>query len=190
MNEHVAFLNFVAEQEGEPFDFLDLANVPVTVTMRDGRQRTQLALTLGMLTAKVICSEQLWERGSPPSSEEKISWGETWARLQSENAPLRLIGSERITSAPISAFDDALFAQTTEEWTPAIRVIGHVLGWGIEEDYFQVGDTFLGGRVAELIRTGRLETRRGGPGRVRERYFGLQGLHRDAEVRRVNPSSR
>ena len=78
-----------------------------------------------------------------------------WQRLQSENAPFRVVTESGLISAPADYFDPLLLSHATSDWQEIIYVVGHTLG-ASSEPYFQVGDLMLRARVVALVNEGRL----------------------------------
>lgn len=78
-----------------------------------------------------------------------------WKTLQSENAPLRAVVNGQLRSVPVDFYDgfirEALAAQPVE--FQEARAIGTVLG----KYQLGIGDSFVAGRIEEMIRCGELE---------------------------------
>ena len=171
--EYTSFLSLVEHMGERPFEVIDMADVEVSHSASDGQRWRDKALSLGMLEPSTIAAERLWERAAPLTADQRKALLRTWRQLRAENAPLRLVGPAGLTSAPLSAFDDALLSYTTEAWTHVGYVIGSVMAQDYGE-YFQVGDEVLGSRVAHLVSTGQLEYRPPADGEENGR-----GYHRD-----------
>jgi hypothetical protein len=123
-----------------------------------------------------IVASSLRNRRRPYTSAEGEAAVATWARLRAENAPLRVIRDGRLTSAPLSHFDDALVAQAFPDWEVAARFVGrviHRLSFEVDTPGQGVGDVVLFGRMLALGDAGDLDVRGPGPGM------------RDYEVRRA-----
>jgi hypothetical protein len=181
-NEHCAFLAWVERMDGQQYDVVDLADIEVTVRADDGRQWRDKALSLGMLGAESIAAEALWDRARPLNPSEQTAHLDVWHRLRAENAPLRIIGPDGLTSAPISAFDSSLLSHASDQWRRIARLIGGVLA--DEGPYFQAGDNVLAARLAHLIAIGKLESRPPEKGAAGDTgYFGSTTLPVGTEVR-------
>jgi hypothetical protein len=118
-------------------------------------------MSLGMLHHDKICGDRLWDLAKPLQPSERQGYLDLWQQLRSENAPLRVIDSGRLVSAPISFFDEMLMSLVTEHWRKAIRVIGEALVSEMYEGDLQAGDLLLSARLDALAKDGRLEFRGG-----------------------------
>ncbi|HVI46657.1 MAG TPA: DUF1835 domain-containing protein [Chitinophaga sp.] len=82
--------------------------------------------------------------------------GEEWHRMMNENAGIRLLeGGKKIKGEPTLFYDKELLAQTGKEFVKAWRVAQQVTG----KLKYPVMDQFLGWRLKELVREGRLESK-------------------------------
>lgn len=183
-DEHAAFLAWVERMDGQPYDVADLGDIEITKRYKDGRQRRDKAVSLGLLPPEAIVEAALWDLARPLDAFERMAHLSTWRRLRTENAPLRIIGPDGLKSAPISAFDASLLSYASDQWQRAIRLIGSVMAFEFP-DYFQVDDHILAARLVHLIATGELESRLPAGAATDERgyHFALTTLPRDTEVR-------
>ncbi|MET3877536.1 DUF3658 domain-containing protein [Chitinophaga sp. OAE865] len=82
--------------------------------------------------------------------------GDEWHRLMNENAGIRLLeGGKKIKGEPTLFYDKELLAQSGKEFVKAWKVVQQVTG----KLKYPVMDQFLGWRLKELIREGKLESR-------------------------------
>ena len=82
--------------------------------------------------------------------------GDEWSRMMNENAGIRLLeGGKKIKGEPTAFYDKDLLAQVTAELQKAFKVIGLVTG----KLKYPVMDQFLGWRLKELIRQGKIESK-------------------------------
>ncbi|TWF41572.1 uncharacterized protein DUF3658 [Chitinophaga polysaccharea] len=82
--------------------------------------------------------------------------GDEWHRLMNENAGIRLLeGGKKIKGEPTLFYDKELLAQSGKEFVKAWRVVQQVTG----KLKYPVMDQFLGWRLKELIREGKLESK-------------------------------
>ena len=82
--------------------------------------------------------------------------GDEWSRMMNENAGVRLLeGGKKIKGEPAVFYDKELVQQSTVEFQKASKVVGLVTG----KLKYPVMDQFLGWRLKELIRQGKLESR-------------------------------
>lgn len=82
--------------------------------------------------------------------------GDEWHRLMNENAGIRLLeGGKKIKGEPTLFYDKELLAQSGKDFVKAWRVVQQVTG----KLKYPVMDQFLGWRLKELIREGKLESK-------------------------------
>ncbi|WP_143310490.1 DUF1835 domain-containing protein [Chitinophaga vietnamensis] len=82
--------------------------------------------------------------------------GDEWHRLMNENAGIRLLeGGKKLKGEPATFYDKELVNQSGKEFAKAWRVVNQVTG----KLKYAVMDQFLGWRLKELIREGKLESR-------------------------------
>jgi hypothetical protein len=82
--------------------------------------------------------------------------GDEWSRLMNENAGIRLLeGGKKIKGEPTAFYDKELLTQTTAEFQKASKVIGLVTG----KLKYPVMDQFLGWRLKDLIKQGKIESK-------------------------------
>ncbi|UPK67665.1 DUF1835 domain-containing protein [Chitinophaga filiformis] len=82
--------------------------------------------------------------------------GDEWSRMMNENAGVRLLeGGKKIKGEPAVFYDKELLQQSTAEFQKASKVVGLVTG----KLKYPVMDQFLGWRLKELIKQGKLESK-------------------------------
>lgn len=82
--------------------------------------------------------------------------GDEWSRMMNENGGIRLLeGGKKIKGEPATFYDKELVQQTSAEFQKASKVVGLVTG----KLKYPVMDQFLGWRLKELIKQGKLESR-------------------------------
>ncbi|SDG93601.1 DUF1835 domain-containing protein [Chitinophaga filiformis] len=82
--------------------------------------------------------------------------GDEWSRMMNENAGVRLLeGGKKIKGEPAVFYDKELVQQSTAEFQKASKVVGLVTG----KLKYPVMDQFLGWRLKELIKQGKLESK-------------------------------
>jgi hypothetical protein len=92
----------------------------------------------------------------PVSLAEYELDGDEWRRLMNESAGVRLLeGGKKLKGEPTLFYDKELLAQSGNEFVKAWRVVQQVTG----KLKYPVMDQFLGWRLKELIREGKLESR-------------------------------
>lgn len=82
--------------------------------------------------------------------------GDEWSRLMNENAGIRLLeGGKKLRGEPATYYDKDLLAATNAEFQKANKVINQVTG----KMKYPVMDQYLGWRVKELVKQGKLESK-------------------------------
>ena len=82
-----------------------------------------------------------------------------WAKLQAENAPLRVLSESGLVSASIDYFDRDLLAHVTPTWKRMALIVGQTLYDQVDSEFHQTGDLMLAARLVSLAEAGELEWR-------------------------------
>jgi hypothetical protein len=98
----------------------------------------------------------LVDEATPMSDVQRAGLRATWARLRSENAPLRIMTSAGLVSASIDHFDDHIREAITTEWQRCSRVVANVLGLA---HWSAVSDSFVFTRLLQVIDDDDLESK-------------------------------
>lgn len=100
------------------------------------------------------------DRMEPLPATRRTEWLASWARLQAEDAPLRVLDTEgALVSAPLDHFDARLLKHATGEWQKMALIVGTALGEFAESGRYQASDMVLHARLAGLAEAGTLEWR-------------------------------
>lgn len=94
----------------------------------------------------------------PLREDEVAYYHAVWARLQKENANLRTLWRGQLYSAEEDIYDDFICNHVPDDWIPAARVVGDVLGL-LSDEYHQTGDTYLYSRLLHLVDMGTVTCR-------------------------------
>lgn len=98
------------------------------------------------------------DRAEPLPAARRAAWLATWARLQAEDAPLRVLGADgALESAPLDHFDADLLRHATAAWQKMALIVGTVLREFADNGLYQAGDIVLHARLADLAEAGALE---------------------------------
>lgn len=97
------------------------------------------------------------DQAKPLSAARRAGDLALWKQLQSENAPLRVLKGDKLTSAPMEYFDSALLGQITGKWQKMAMIVGRTLAAFSEAGVFQTGDLVLAARLTRLAEAGILE---------------------------------
>jgi hypothetical protein len=82
--------------------------------------------------------------------------GDEWSRLMNENAGIRLLeGGKKLRGEPHTFYDKDLLAASNAEFQKANKVVNQVTG----KMKYPVMDQYLGWRVKELVKQGKLESK-------------------------------
>src|SRR5262245_2399921 len=152
--EYCGFLEWLWRLGDLPCEVIDLADMPV------GSRRR--AFRLGLLEAEEIATNRLWDRAVPLDVAARVRHHDLWRRLRAENAPLRVVDTDGLRSAPITFFDQQLLSFAKASWQKPARIIGETMAEWVGspmEPYFQAGDGILAARVIALVELGVFEGR-------------------------------
>jgi hypothetical protein len=128
---------------------VDVANVDfqrADVSRYDERQ------AFAIVRDERIVELSLINSAKPVSDVERASYRRTWSRLRTENAPLRVLTSSGLVSAPLEYFDDRIRAQITDDWKRCARVVGDMIAissTGLLREFSS--DTFFFVRLLHLM---------------------------------------
>jgi hypothetical protein len=138
---------------------VDLTDVKISHHPKHGPpQPPTLAMPVN-LHPDAICDNNLWDLAKPLEIAERRRYLDFWRQLLSENAALRVTDGEKLSSAPISFFDDLLTSYVTDKWQKVATVVGHASAFGFGDRIVSPGDALLLGRLNALIKDNRLELR-------------------------------
>ena len=112
---------------------------------------------LSLLGPDKMC--EYLDRAESLTTARRASSLALWARLQAENAALRVLSENGLKSAPIEYFDPALLEYITPEWQKMARIVGGALCDFSETGVFQTSDLVLAARLANLAEAEILEWR-------------------------------
>lgn len=160
--EQACFLAFAYRMAGRPFDIVDATDLDFVT--RDG---IRSPWSLGLMRPEDIVASGLIETRRPLSRAEREAASAAWAKLQRENAPLRIVRDGGLVSVPLTHFDQALVGQAGADWEVVAGLIGRTIQHlSVDSDPpgQAPGDVVLFGRVLALGVTGDLEVRGEGPG--------------------------
>jgi hypothetical protein len=158
--EYAGFLEWLWRQGDSPCEVVDLTDVRVSLRSDHGPpRRPRLVISLGMLHHDIIAREKLWDLAEPLQPSMRTRYLDLWRQLRDENAPLRIIESGTLSSAPITFFDSLLMSHATDDWQKVARIVGEALCAEWDDGVFQTGDLVLAARVNALVESGRLECR-------------------------------
>lgn len=169
--EYAGFLQFLSQVPHSAFEVVDTTDVVFS-----NRKGSFIAHSLGELAPEQIAEARLVEKQAHLSTVEIDRYRTAWKKLRAENAPLRVISTDGLVSAPITYFDGVISSFVRENWTKCARVIGEVLTDQACGPFWQTGDLLLYARLRKLAEAGVFE------------YQGDLGSMRHSEVRHVQKS--
>jgi hypothetical protein len=152
--EYAGFLDWLWHRGDIPLDVVDLSEVFVTPSPP---QEPFLAASMALLHDEQIRNNKLWDLAKPLSMEERLQYRETWKRLISENAPLRVLESNKLVSAEAPYFDSRLMDLITDDWQLFSRIIGTAMAHELDDEVINTGFEWLQHRLMALIELGHLE---------------------------------
>ena len=152
--EYCGFLELVWRFGDAAFNVIDATGLEFT----DHLDRKWTPRSLGIISAERLIEAGLVGRALPARPDAIDGYRKLWSRLRNENAPLRIVGTTGLTSAPITYFDHWLTSYATDEWSKGHQLVGEVMGQICQsEGSPHVSDIWLWGRVCALGEEGDLE---------------------------------
>ncbi|MBR0663594.1 DUF1835 domain-containing protein [Roseomonas hellenica] len=153
-SEHAFFLALADRLGDRPYDIIDVTGLRIPIT-RPGSEPelSPPKQAVALMAVEELASLFGTERAM--TSEDREDAAQRWRRLQSENAPFRIVTDAGLASAPADVFDAWILEQATKDWRGSLRVVHDAMGYNAEP-YFQVGDVMLRRRLAALCEQGRL----------------------------------
>lgn len=158
--EYCGFLEWLRRNGGRPFTLVDLSDAALPDPRTPGVLYPIQCVSL--VREERFADNALWNRAIVPDSRATADWNELWARLRSENAPLRVMTPEGLVSAQVDYFDDDILKHASAEWMFDRYIVGNVLADMMFESFrergvFQCGDLILFARLRALVEQGALE---------------------------------
>ncbi len=158
--EYANFLEWLWRLGNAPCAVVDLTDAMVSHRTEHGPpRRPRLAISLAMLHHDVFANGTLWNLAAPLQTSTRTSYLDLWRQLRDEHAPLRVIESGTLRSAPITFFDSLLMSHATDEWQKVTKIVGEGLVAEWDDGAVQTGDLVLAARVNALVESGQLECR-------------------------------
>jgi hypothetical protein len=148
------FLAWTDRLGDRPYDIVDVTARQLPYRRRDGSvslsRPIQRVATMQPEAVQLLVGEE-----RPITAAERAKSRQDWQRLQTANAPFRIVTDSGLVSAPVDHFDPLLLAQASSEWRLVSEVVHHAIGH-TSEPYDQIGDMMLRARLVALVREGRL----------------------------------
>jgi hypothetical protein len=156
--EYTGFLEFVRRAGDTPFDVVDLTE---TNSRRSDPPKHQIVrdVNLADFYNRLTTVIEFLSNARPLTAVEQNAYRALWDRLRQEDAALRTLTKDGLTSVPLSYFDDLLVSCTVEQWRKVARALGEALVETWESGFFQVGEVVLATRIRALAAAGRIEGR-------------------------------
>ncbi len=156
--EYTGFLEWLRRAGDAPCEIVDLTDCRISRHSQHGPPtRPHLAVSLAGLFPDEIRDNKLLERAEPLAASERHRYQALWQQLRRENAPFRVTDGQKLTSAPISVFDQSLLSHVRERWLKVARVVAETMALQMDDRVYQVGDMVLAGRINALVNDGVLE---------------------------------
>jgi hypothetical protein len=153
--DYAGFLQFLWRVPHTDFKVVDTTNI----VFPGGHSRTAIAHSLDEMAPEQIIEAQLIDRQTHLTAAEIENHKAVWERLRTENAALRIVGTNGLVSAPITYFDDEISSLVPDSWTKCARVIGEVLSKQWADPFLQTGDMLLQSRLRKLCEAGAFESK-------------------------------
>jgi hypothetical protein len=152
--EHAFFLALADRLGDRPYDIIDVTGLQMPITRPGSEPKLSLPeRAVSRMGEAVLASLFGTERAM--TSKDREDAAQRWHRLQSENAPFRIVTDAGLVSAPADVFDALLLKQAAKDWRRAVRVVSETVLRNTEP-YIQAGDIMLKGRLVALCEQGRL----------------------------------
>lgn len=160
--EFCGFLEWLRRNGERPCKVVDLTDVTFPSNGDSGARIT--APVTSLIHGYQFADARLWDLAAPLRSEERMKWLELWDHLRGENAPLRILSSTGLESAPLDIFDEQLLSVIDVDWSKAALAVGRFLHASAYEGFcsegvHQTGDLVPVARIAALIDAGKIEGR-------------------------------
>jgi len=155
--EYAGFLEWLWRLGDSPCEIVDLTDVTV-LDQNDKPAAPHLAVSLALLHSHQILKSHLLDRAAPLTPSARDRARELWHRLRIENAPLRVLATGSLASAPISHFDQLLLSFATPDWQKVAMIVGKALASFCTDWLIQTGDLVMAARIRALAHAGLLES--------------------------------
>ncbi|WP_020177722.1 DUF3658 domain-containing protein [Methylopila sp. M107] len=152
----VGYLAWLTRLGDAPADVIDISDIVFEGTDWQGvpwRRRQPVPL----ITPAHFIHYGLFDLARAITPDDRKDALAEWRRLGEENGAFRAVRDGRLTSLPLTAFDDQLVAAASTTFRKAAFVIGTVLGEMHSREDWPVGDLALSARLRTLVEDGRLE---------------------------------
>ena len=157
-SEYCGFLEFVCRMGDRPFGVIDITDTEFSTSSgRPGHPEKFKVGSFGEVPPEQLLEAQLIGSQRCLEPQELQASRELWARLKTENAPLRVLGKVGLMSAPLNHFDEMLMSLITCDWQKSARVIGEALLKSSESRLRQCGDLLLSSRLHTLAENNSVE---------------------------------
>lgn len=153
--EYAGLLALVSQREDRPLDIVDVTDI--VFTGDDGQPDPEMSFGIGGVPASQTADLKLAERAVPLSSTLASSYRQTWARLQQENAPLRVVEGGDLVSVPITYFDSQIASCATAEWQTSMAVQQAFHDSAVTAGFEPPGYWFVRARIIAMVASGALE---------------------------------
>ncbi|MFC7051581.1 DUF3658 domain-containing protein [Hansschlegelia quercus] len=154
--DHLGFLAWASRLGELPGQVCDISDIDFEWTDREGNEHRQ-KLSVSLVPPVHFSLYNLFDQARPLRADERTEAAAEWRRIGTENGAFRAVFDGRLTSLPITAFDEALISATSTTLRKAAFVVGTVL-WDMGEAAgWCVGDLALAARLAAIVEDGRLE---------------------------------
>jgi hypothetical protein len=151
--EYAGFLEWVSRAGDAEYDVIDLSEVEETLLK--GARRKLVSLCL--IAPERLNMPRMFDLRRSLDRSERRAYVQEWEMLRHQNSPVRVLENGRLISVDASHFDALILSFAETRWLKVARVLGHALAESSDATTMQVGDTYLGGRIAALVRQGLLE---------------------------------
>jgi hypothetical protein len=153
--EFAGFLEWVDRAGERPYRVVDVSEAHVT--SRTGAPR--LLVSISQFHHDLLDIPALLDLAQPSNLLDRTEYRRSWQDLRRENAALRVLEDGRLVSADEAHFDPLLLSFAQPHWIKAHRIVGQAMAEGPDDTAMPVDSVYLNGRVAALVKAGKLEAR-------------------------------
>src|SRR5436190_11431996 len=158
--EYAGFLEWLWRLGEAPCEIVDMTDVEVSYRPEHGPPRPpSLAMSLARLSHHTIRKNKFWDLAEPLQATARGRYQDIWRQLRSENAPLRVIDSDKLVSAPITFFDAKLLLHAKPDWQKVSNIFAQMLLSEAHETLIQIDQMLVTGRIHAMAASGVLELR-------------------------------
>lgn len=155
VSEYCGFLELLRRAKGAPISCVNVADIACAEA--DGSPIPILSTAFSWIPPHTIVENDLINRATSISAERRSAYEGEWQRLRKENAPLRVLTTSGLVSAPITHFDNLIRSCVSNTWERCAVVVGRAIR-KTEGEFCQCsGDQLLFNRLQNLVKRNEID---------------------------------